>query len=163
MKEKQRIIIVVLVFITIGVTIFSVKERLYNKKLKALTSIKPEQVITLNIYAKASIPSGSPVKFRAPDLIIDDFLKALTDVHSYSPSRDTIASDEHIWFLEVFTKHIEVSISFDIPSGKGDIVVGTFGKFGTFATPYGSFQSQQLFQWYQKYSHRWLEPLENTP
>jgi hypothetical protein len=49
-------------------------------------------------------------------------------------------------------------ISFLIPSGKGDIVVGRLGNFSKTGHSYdGDFQSRELFQWYQKYSHRWLE------
>ncbi|MCP4313950.1 MAG: hypothetical protein GY790_22065 [Bacteroidetes bacterium] len=39
------------------------------------------------------------------------------------------------------------------------------GKLGKRRTTGGSgyFQSRQLYHWYQKYSHRWLEPDESQP
>ena len=43
-------------------------------------------------------------------------------------------------------------------------MVGHLGKFSSKGTiDYGYFQSRKLYQWYQKYSHRWLEPEGSQP
>ncbi|GAK54525.1 hypothetical protein U14_05812 [Candidatus Moduliflexus flocculans] len=54
----------------------------------------------------------------------------------------------------VFCHYIQ--IKFHIPYGQGHVVVGEFAGYQN------AFQSRQLYQWYQTYSHRWLMP-EGTP
>jgi hypothetical protein len=121
----------------------------------------PQHVTTFRIYPRVAYgPFRTPVTFKAPDPIIDEFFHALTHRNSYPISRDRIASRDHNWFLEVATEGVPtIQISFLIPSGKGDIVVGRLGNFSKRGHSYdGDFQSEFLFQWYQKYSHRWLDP-----
>lgn len=161
MKEKLGCIILVLfVLIIIGIVGYLLRsESKYDTKINALTSMEPQLVTVFKIYPRVGVPFGTPVTFQAPDPIIDEFFHALSDRHSYPISRDRIASRDHNWFLEVATEGIPtIQISFLIPSGKGDIVVGRLGKLSeTGGSYYGDFQSRELFQWYQTYSHRWLE------
>ena len=49
-------------------------------------------------------------------------------------------------------------LPFHIPSGSESIVAVGLGKWKKGSSShYGYIQSRLLFQWFQKYSHRWLE------
>jgi hypothetical protein len=116
-------------------------------------------VTVLRIYPRSGIPRGKSVIFRTPDPLIDEFFRSLSDIRIYWPSHDTVTSQDHSWFLEVSTGGDPIQISFYIPSGKGARVAGEFGNWNLRSSVhYGDFQSQQLYDWYQKYSHRWLSP-----
>ncbi len=137
----------------------------HKKIINALESISSQQVTKLEVYPRVSYGAfGVPVTFIAPDQIIGDFLQTVMDRQSYPTSRDRVDSENNCWFLEITTKDTSVQMSFYIPSQKRGIVVGRLGKFPENGARYyyGDFQSRQLYHWYQKYSHRWLEP-EKTP
>jgi hypothetical protein len=118
-------------------------------------------IITFRMYAEVTRPVGNSIEFRSSDPIIKEFFQSLEDFHPYSPNHDRVVSRNHHWFLEVADENITIHISCYIPYREGDIVVGTLGKFSERNdTIYGHFQSEMLYQWYQKYSHRWLTPEE---
>lgn len=157
-KEKLGLILPLVFIILILVMLIYGKSE-YKTKINALTSMNPQHVTTFKIYSRvAGRPYRTPVTFNAPDPLIEEFFHALTDRRSYPTSRDT-AKVEQQWFLEVATGEIMIQIAFYIPYKKGDIVVGIIGNFSETGGSYdGDFQSRKLFQWYQKYSHRWLSP-----
>jgi len=96
--------------------------------------------------------------------MINNFFQALTDLHSYPTSRDKVASRNHSGFLEIVTSDIMIQIEFYIPYQKGNIVVVLLGEFSeTGGHYYADFQSELLYQWYQTYRHRWLNPDEAHP
>jgi hypothetical protein len=133
----------------------------YRKAISTLTSISPEQVTMFRIYPRVIIPVDEYIKFKAPDPIVTDFFQALTDHRPYSYSHDRVWGHQE-WFFEVAAGEVFIQISFHIPYEKGEIVAGRLGKYTKNSmTSYGCFQSQQLYQWYQKYSHRWLTPEES--
>ncbi len=114
---------------------------------KAITSFK--------IYPFA----GQPIAFKTSAPIVEAFLTSVTDFHSSSSSAGSIASLDHSWLIEILIQEEMIQMSCSILSGKDHVVFGYIGKFRpTSALYYGHFQSQQLFQWYQKYSHVWLNP-----
>lgn len=164
MKEKLIPILVLVIFATVvGILVYSRKED--ERTIDALMSMDPQQVTIFKIYPGVAYgPFGTPVVFNIPDPIIDEFFHALTDHNSYPISRDRIASQDHNWFLEIATEGVPATqISFLIPSGKGNIAVGRVGEFSEKGYSYdATFQSKLLYQWYQKYSHRWLTP-EGAP
>jgi hypothetical protein len=124
----------------------------YGVQIKTLTSIAPRAVTIFKVYPRVNGPLGTPVVFKTPEALIDEFFQALTDQHSYSEIRDTVDFDEQRWFMEIATEKMTIFLSFYIPHGKAEIVVGGF-HYG-----YGSLQSHLLYQWYQKYKNRWLQP-----
>ncbi len=157
MKENLGPIIVLFIITIIGIGVYSTRKG-YKKAIETLTSINAQHVTVFRIYPKVYRPFGEPVEFNTPDPIIDAFFQALTDLRSYPTSRDT-AYQEQTWFLEIATRDFMIQIAFYIPSQKGNIVVGEIGEFSKSGGRYDAeFQSRKLFQWYQKYKDRWLEP-----
>ncbi len=158
MKEKQDIKTFLILFIVL-VVFYAVATSWakwgYEKRMTALRSMNPEKVTLFKIYPRVIMAVGDSSTFNVSDPIISEFFQALWDVSSYSRTHDTIASTDHSWCLIVSTDRSAIQIDFHIPYGKGDIVAGEFDG-------YGSFQSRRLYQWYQKYSHRWLTP-EGAP
>ncbi len=127
--------------------------------IDSLTSIEPQKVSAFKIYPRVTRPVGTSKELNVSEPIIGDFFQSLTDLRSYYPSHDTVASRDHSWFLEFTYDERIIQIHFRIPSGKDDIVAGTIGKFRERKkTIYGHFQSRELFQWYQNYKDRWLKP-----
>jgi hypothetical protein len=131
----------------------------YKSTIKELTLLEPKSITTFKIYPRAIRPLGGATEFRAFDPIIIDFFQSLTDIGFYQPKRDTVDSQDYRWFLEVGTKSVKIQINCYIPSKRGNIVVGELGEFReTSIANYGYFQSHLLYQWYQKYKDRWLQP-----
>lgn len=158
LKEKLFRVIPFLIFIIVvgGIVLQRIQ---FYRTIKALTSIEPQQVTTFKIYPKVTGPFGVPIEFRTPEPIIDAFVQSLTDLLSYWGGRYTVTSEDHGWFLEITAREKTIQMGGTIPSDKGDIIVGSFGKVSkSGGTHYGYFQSHLLFEWYQTYSHRWLKP-----
>ena len=159
MKEKLLIIIVLLMFITVeGHTIY--RKRHSGGQIDMLTSVEFQDIVTFRVYAGRSRPTGPFVEFKKTELTVKEFLRSLSDLKRYSRNHDTVASlDEHTWFMEIVIRGKMFQIACYIPSRQSDTVVGELGKFyDTRVDSDGYFQSHQLHQWYQKYSHHWLEP-----
>ena len=167
MKEKVKHTLFIILFIGIffaarGVEMY--QQWQYKKTLSSLRTLSPQEVTMFKIYPRVIIPVGKPVEFSGDDPIIGEFFQALTDLRTYHPSHDQVFSEDNSWFLEISTESTMIQIDFHIPSPHRNFVAGEFGRFGERrSTFYGSFQSQNLFQWYQKYSHRWLKPEASRP
>lgn len=160
MNRKIPLSIILFIVTILVMTSFCDKIKFRNK-IKELTEVKPHEVITLKMYPGAIRPIGTSNEFSAPDRMIHEFLQSLRDARSYYPNHDTVASQKHRWFLEAITTDNNIQFAFYIPSLKSNIVIGRLGKWDeNYATFDGYFQSQNLYHWYQKYSHRWLEPEE---
>ncbi|MCP4404320.1 MAG: hypothetical protein GY801_44350 [bacterium] len=126
-----------------------------------LQSLEPQEVSVFKIYPRISKPVNTPLVFRVPEPLIEDFFHALTDLSTYRYNHDTVQSPDHSWCLEVVAENAVFQVEFHIPVGRGNIVAVELGAYRTGGTGY--FQSRQLYHWYQKYSHRWLEPDESQP
>jgi hypothetical protein len=96
-------------------------------------------------------------------VLIAEFLEAIRDIRLYWLSPGSLASKDYAWFIEIVVEKKVIQMSCSIPSGRGEVVHGTIGQFvkGGGGPLYGDFQSQKLFQWYQKHSHLWLNPAES--
>ena len=139
------------------------KSREYHRLLKALTSMKSDQVTIFRVYHRGH-GGSEPREFKAPDVIIHDFFVALNDIQSYHPpGRDTAEQDQQ-WFMEIGNDQEIVQVAFYIPAQiggvvgyrqGGDRVVGEIMKVESHSPYYGRFQSQRLLQWYQQYHKRW--------
>ncbi|GAK54527.1 hypothetical protein U14_05814 [Candidatus Moduliflexus flocculans] len=161
--RKFNVPLVLGVIFVVWIIVTFWQEGQYRTTIEALTSISPEQVTKFRIYPRVGVPVDTSIEFMLHDSIIADFFQALTDQRSYSYSHDTVASRDHSWFLEIIAGELFIQISFHIPHDNDNIVAGMLGKFTkNSTTSYGHFQSRQLYQWYQRYSHRWLTP-EGTP
>lgn len=133
------------------------------RTLKTLNAIQPQHISAFRIYPKVIHPVGSPVDFTGSVPIVEDFSHAISDFRHSSLGYHSVASDAHSWSMEIIIRgRHRLHISCYIP-WKGDFVFGEVTKISENNTKwnYGAFKSRQLFQWYQKYSHRWLEP-ENS-
>ena len=137
----------------------------YHRTMHTLTQELPvvlqqanaRSLTTFVIYPSAGKPVGTPVVLTLPDPLIDAFFEALNDARSYAPSGVTVTSPVHNWFIEIMIGNERLQIRCYIPSNEhSKMVVGEFIGWN------GSFQSRQLYQWYQTYSHRWLTP-EGSP
>ncbi len=158
-KRSWKIAIFLLIILAVMLIIGCQREKLYYRTVKRLKSIDSTRVVALKIYPKVTNPVGEAKIFTGHDPLLNDFFQSLRDIDSYSPSHDRVASRDHSWFLEIITKDGTIQIQFRIPVEKGQVVAGRIGKYGQKrAVFYGWFQSQLLFQWYQKYKDRWLEP-----
>ena len=137
----------------------------YRTTIGTLTSISPEQVTMFRIYPRrVGEPVDTYIEFEYPDAIITDFFQALTDHRPYLYSHDRVFGDDYQWFFEVATEKVLIQISFHIPYDTGNVVAGMLGKFTqSSTTSYGYFQSRHLYQWYQNYKDRWLNPDEAHP
>ena len=163
MKEKLLIISVLLMFITVeGDKIY--QKRLLSRQLDMLTSVEVQDIVAFRIYRGTSRPpSGSFVELKSSELIVKEFLHSLTDLKRHRKHRDSIDDLDNIWFMEIVVRgkmfQIDCYVPSHFPSRQNDTVVGELGKFfNTRVDSDGYFQSRKLYQWYQKYSHRWLEP-----
>ncbi len=170
--KNERIKDILCILIFAFVLILGLRLKLFQKEeqrkiMPELISLASKGGIHFKIYPAVTIPIGDFLTFNQSDSLVQDFFGSIQDTLSYSRNHDTIASNDYVWFLEIYTDNADLAkqIGFYIPSGKKRIVVGELGKWqqgnGT-GTRYGYFQSRQLYHWYQKYSHRWLE-LEKTP
>ena len=150
-KEIPLPFVILVITSVVGILIFYIVQE--RKGLNTLISMNPQQISSFKISYSGKLGKESIV-FFIPDTIIDDFFYALSDANSYSPSHDTVASNEHSWFMEISTKEDTIQLGCYIPSRKTGVVIGqpkTWGDSG-----YSDFQSRNLYQWYQKYKDRWL-------
>jgi len=163
--ESYKVPVVVVSIWIITLSLWGYQKIQYHKTIHTLTQELPtilqqanaRSLTTFAIYPSAGKPVGTPVVLTLPDPLIDEFFKALNDVHSYAGSRVTVTSPAHNWFIEMMIGNEHLQIRCYIPSNeRSKIVVGEFAGWN------GSFQSRQLYQWYQTYSHRWLTP-EGSP
>ena len=158
MKDKILTTIIISFLIVISILFYYQKHRA-QKTIKALNAINSSQIVLFRIYPRVAVPDENFIELKASESIIDDFFRSLGDIRSYKPSHDTIISENHSWFLEMELEKGRIQINFYIPSQQRDIVVGVIRKFNDAKTR-AYFQSRQLYHWYQKYSHCWLEPEE---
>lgn len=120
-----------------------------------LQQVNAKSLTAFVIYPRAGKPVGTSIVLALPAPLIDGFFEAIKDARSYVRSGLTIASLEHNWFIEIMMGEKRLQIRCCIPSNERNRVV-----VGEFLGSKGAFQSHQLYHWYQKYSHRWLEPEE---
>jgi len=124
--------------------------------LKALSSF---EIHELKIYPRVGKAKGIPIISTSPDTMLHEFGDALKDIRAYRGNPSKIMSLDHVWFIELeTTKGQIIQMPCHLPENGEKIVHGELGKFyekggGPF---YGRFQSEKLFQWYQKHSSRWL-------
>ena len=164
MMKRLLIVSAVLIFaIVIGI------EWEQNKTCKRIiydiSQIQPHNITEFDIYPKLSTKLGNPISFKNQDQLIDNFFQSLRDLDSYKPNHDRVATREHTWILEIFAAGQSFQIRCYIPSSRKEkIVVGEIGSFEIKENyGLGYFQSRQLYQWYQQYSHRWLTPEGSPP
>jgi len=152
--------IMTLLFIYILLSIIGCQhKRLYSETVVRLKTIDLKTVQAVNIYPRVTNPIGKPIIFINQDSLVNDFFQSVNDIDVYFPSHDRVFSRNYSWFMEIITDNDTIQIQFRIPFEKGSIIAGRIGKYEQKgATFYGWFQSRQLYQWYQKYKDRWLNP-----
>lgn len=157
MKERLKKCMGVIVILLLLYPVSFLFKKIDTQKENTLTvlrSLNVQQVRSLKMYPRVIKPVGTPIIFEEADAIMASFFQSLSDIRSYSPSHDTVASRHHQWTLEMTTNNDQILIlECYIPSAKGNIVAGRLKSPGWF-------QSQNLFKWYQEYKDRWLTPDE---
>jgi hypothetical protein len=160
-KAMKRVGILAIVAIIVGV--IGVQKMKFNSTLHALNVMDSTAIISFKIYPTAGQPGDPFVEFERSDPIVVAFLKSVTDFRSSSVPANSVTSFEHCWSIEILTEKRTIQMGCYIPSEQTQVVLGYIGKFSpTSAIYYGQFQSQLLYQWYQKYSHLWLETESST-
>lgn len=159
MKNKKVFLVVCLIcIVSVGVgkcvhqTVF-VKKKL----LTILRSFNSQNIRSLKIYPGVVRPVGKAVEIFPPDPLIESFVLSFADTRSF----DSFANIdiEHSFFLEILGEGVVIQVVCHIASQNDGRFLGGFVKLqGRSTWYYGGFQSELLFQWYQKYSHRWLTP-----
>jgi hypothetical protein len=158
-REKTIIISILLLAGTIAIGILFGPEGEYQRAFNKLIAVTPQQVIAIKVYPKTDRGfSKNPIIFNSPNPLINEFMDALANIRPYSPSHDR-SEDRQVWLLDLLTEEDVIQILFYIPYEREKNVVGVLRKLSNSEiTDYGSFQSRQLYDWYQTYSHRWLTP-----
>ena len=128
----------------------------FYRTIHTLKSLSSGAIRELRIYPRTT---GKQEIFSPPSALIDNFFQALADIRAYHGSPKGIMSLDHEWFVEIKTAdgHI-IQMSCHLPANGKKVVHGALGRFyekggGPY---YGKFQSQDLYHWYQTYSHLWL-------
>ena len=154
---KNLLTVAIVLLLLYPITLLMKKQEEQQKtSIADLRSFDPQKVTSFKIYPRLTEPVGDSITFSISDPIVSDFFQALKDISSYSRNHDTVASWDHDWFLSISAENTMIQINFHIPYGRGNIVAGEFDGGG-------EFQSRQLYQWYQQYSHRWLTPEGSPP
>jgi len=132
----------------------------YHRTFMLLRQLDREHVKCVKIYPETAGPSHKYFELQSSAPIVSELLQSFAGSRAiWLQSRFTVSDG---FFLEIVTEERKIQGVFQIPAGRIYIV----GEFGTWRqssqTCYGEFRSKKLYQWYRKYSHRWLESAEST-
>ena len=123
---------------------------------KTLAAINVDDVVSFKIhadkaYAKDYFNAREFFKEGESNQFVVAFFDAIIDSQYYHPQHD-VAIDQ--WGIQIRTKITTLRIGCYIPDMQPDVVVGRISS----ESKRWFFKSRKLYHWYQKYSHRWLEP-----
>ena len=129
----------------------------YTRVKPILMSIAPDEVTSFRIVSNVSESSTDEEArdFGQETELVTEFFQALEDMQFAAPLYQEYLEQ---WSAHIKTATTGVTIEFFIPADEPILVVGLVDS----EAGYSYFQSQQLYQWYQKYSHRWLTPEESS-
>jgi hypothetical protein len=80
-----------------------------------------------------------------------EFFNALEDMQFATPNYEEVKNQ---WIIRIDTDITSLSVECSTSKDNPSVVVGLIDSDEGLTY----FQSQQLYHWYQKYSHRWLMP-----
>lgn len=150
----KEIIIGIAIVAVIGVCILKIIRD--YRAFEGIMTLTLQDVTMFRIYPRVGGPRGIPREFFPNESIVIEFLESIMDFKAYHSTPSSAISRDYTWFVEIATQEGKIiqtrcSISQYTPH----IVIVHVGT--------ARYQSKQLLQWYQKYSHLWLEPVESTP
>ena len=155
-RLSYGVIFLLIVFALLSVALHTIR---FYRTVHALKTLHTRHIKEFRLYPRTTLARGKPIIFSPSENIVDEFLKALSDIRAYRGNPSKIASIDHEWFVEIKTSegHI-IQMRCHLPANKGPKIHGSLGRFyekggGAY---YGKFQSQRLYEWYQTYSHLWL-------
>jgi hypothetical protein len=124
----------------------------YSRVKPILRSISPEEVISFRIVPSVSELSTSTKtnEFSQDVELVGAFFQALEDMQFAAPKYKEFVDQ---WSIQIRTGTTTLSIACSIPADDPTVVIGLIDS----SAGYSYFQSQKVLQWYQTYSHRWLE------
>ena len=133
----------------------------YYRTFWFLRHLERQQIHSVKIYSDTTRPAGREIALTSFEPIIPELLESFKGSWAvWLPHRFAVADS---FFLEIITEEREIQGVFRIPKGK-TYIIGEFGKWRQSSqTFYGEFRSKKLYQWYQKYSNRWLESEGSPP
>lgn len=155
-QTGRWLLVLTMVILTTLLIIIDKKDKSNRQKvMENFFAVTQEQIIAFKIRpdSSSSYNDSKVVLFDSNERLVADFLQAITDSLSYQPKHDTTSVQ---WGIQIKTKTTIITMWFYIPSAEPESVVGNIESKNSIAR----FQSQQLYDWYQKYRHRWLEPEE---
>ena len=130
----------------------------YSRVKPLLRSIVPAEITVFRIMPGLSAASDEQDKyaFNPKSEMVTAFVQALEDMRFAAPtSQDYLAG----WTVQIRTGATTVTITCSIPAEEPPLVIGLIDS----GTGYTYFQSRHLYQWYQNYKDRWLNPDEAHP
>ena len=124
----------------------------YTRAMPFLDSLTPERITSFNVSSRIlEVNEKKSAEFNKHDAIVVEFLDSLRDRHFIN----RIPYESHVvmqWKTQILKKTGAVTIECSVYEDSPDVVIGLVDSYAG----YTYFQSHKLYQWYQKYSHRWL-------
>ncbi|GAK53391.1 hypothetical protein U14_04656 [Candidatus Moduliflexus flocculans] len=129
----------------------------YGRVKPHLKSIVPQQVSSFTIGTKDSTLSERQAnrEFVTDKEMMTAFFQTIPDMRFAAPIYKEFLAQ---WKTEIHIGTKIVTVECSIPADDPTLVISLIDS----PAGYTYFQSRQLYQWYQTYSHRWLTP-EGTP
>ncbi len=132
----------------------------YKRAMPFLSSLTPEKITSFKVGSRALEIDESKrgTEFSKNDAIVVEFFHALEDQRFINriPYESQVVMQ---WKTQILKKAGTITIEFSVYEDSPTVVIGLVDSYAG----YTYFQSRKLYQWYQKYSHRWLESEESQP
>ncbi len=131
----------------------SYHKRQYSKVVSIISSISSESVTSFKIVADMpdSFLDQKMEEFTQETAMMMGFFQAIEDMQFSAPKYKEFLAQ---WKIEIHAGATLVTVECSIPADDPTLVIGLIDS----PVGYTYFQSRQLYQWYQTYSHRWLTP-----
>ncbi len=125
----------------------------YGRVKSILKSILSEEIISFKIASDGSeaFERKYTSEFSREAQLVAEFVQTLEDMQFAASIQKKFITQ---WGVQIDTSATTVKLECSIPVDDPTLVIGLIDSH----EGYTYFQSQKLFQWYQKYKDRWLKP-----
>jgi hypothetical protein len=125
----------------------------YSRVKPILKSISPEGITSFRIVPGVleSSTSKETNEFSQDAELVTEFFQALEDMQFAAPKYKKLVDQ---WNIQIRTGTTTLNVECSIPAEDPTVVVGLIDS----DAGYSYFQSRKVFQWYQTYKDRWLNP-----
>jgi len=130
----------------------------YGRVMAILKPISQKHVTSFTIISDLSESSEERGmhEFVKETACVTAFFQALEDMRFAAPTSQNYLAG---WTVQIRTGATTVKLTCSIPAEEPTLVIGLIDS----GTGYTYFQSRHLYQWYQNYKDRWLNPDEAHP